>query len=61
MNRGVPGDLPRSSSIGWADEHLQHTGVVKRERVGRERTCRELATVSSHTAVFLTDLGETLN
>jgi hypothetical protein len=34
---------------------------LKREQGGCEQTSRELATASSHTAVFLTDLGETLN
>jgi hypothetical protein len=27
MNRGVPGDLWWSSSIGRVDKHLQHTGI----------------------------------
>jgi hypothetical protein len=61
MNQGVLGDPTCSSSIGWTGEHLQHTGLLKRERGGRGRTYSELATASSHTAVFLTDLGETPN
>jgi hypothetical protein len=38
MNRGVPSDLRWSSSIGRVDNHLQHTGMWKRERGGCERT-----------------------
>jgi hypothetical protein len=61
MNRGVPGDLRWSSSIGRVDKHLQHTWIWKQERGGRERTCSELAMVSTHTVVFLTNLGEIPN
>jgi hypothetical protein len=61
MNRGVPSDPTCSSSIGWTGEHLQHIGLLKRERGRHGRTCSELATASSHTAVFLTDLGEIPN
>jgi hypothetical protein len=35
--------------------------VLKQELGGRDRTCEELTAMSSHFAVFLTDLGEILN
>jgi hypothetical protein len=31
-NRSAHGDPTCSSSIGWTGEHLQHTGLMKRER-----------------------------
>jgi hypothetical protein len=61
MNRGVPGDLARSSSIGRVEKHQEHTRVLKQELGGRDRTCEELTAASSHFAVFLTDLGEIPN
>jgi hypothetical protein len=61
MNRGVPGDPTCSSSIGRVEKHQEHTRGLKQERGGRDRTCGELATVSSHTAKFLTDLEEIPN
>jgi hypothetical protein len=59
--RSVLDALAWSSSIGWVDNHLQHTGMWKRERGGRERTYSELATMSTHTVVFLSNLGEIPN
>jgi hypothetical protein len=56
--RSVPGDPMCSSSIGRVEKHHKHTGMLKQERGGHDRTCGELVTTSSHTAVFLTDLGE---
>jgi hypothetical protein len=61
MNRGVPGDPTCFSSIGRVEKHQEHTRVLKQERGGRDRTCGELAMASSHTAGFLTDLGEIPN
>jgi hypothetical protein len=42
-------------------KHLQHTEMLKREQGSHERTCNELATVSSHRTMFLIDLGEIPN
>jgi hypothetical protein len=61
MNRGVPGDTTCSSSIGRVEKHQEHTRVLKQERGGHDRTCGELATASSQTVGFLTDLGEIPN
>jgi hypothetical protein len=61
MNRGVPGDPMFSNSISWVEKHQEHTRVLKQEQGGCDRTCRGLATPSSHIAVFLTDLGEIPN
>jgi hypothetical protein len=61
MNQGVPGDPTCSSSIGWVEKHQEHTRVLKQEQGGRDRTYIGLATTSSHTAVFSTDLGEIPN
>jgi hypothetical protein len=61
MNRGVTGDPMCFSSIGLVEKHQEHTRELKQERGGRERTYGELATTSSHTAVFLIDLGEIPN
>jgi hypothetical protein len=61
MNRGVPGDPTCSSSIGRVEKHQEHTRVLKQERGGRDRTCGELATASSHMAGFLTDLAKIPN
>jgi hypothetical protein len=58
MNRGVPSGPTCYSSIGWVEKHQEHTRVLKQDRGGHDRTCRGLATASSHTTVFLTDLGE---
>jgi hypothetical protein len=61
MNRGVPGDPMCFSSIGRVEKHQEHTRELKQERGGRDQTCGELATASSRTAVFLTDLGKIPN
>jgi hypothetical protein len=61
MNRGVPDDLAGSSSIGLVKKHQEHTRVLKQELGWRDWTYEELAMASSHTAVFLTDLGEIPN
>jgi hypothetical protein len=61
MNRGISGDLAWYSSIGRVEKHQEHTRVLKQELGGRDRTCEELTAMSSHFAVFLTDLGEILN
>jgi hypothetical protein len=58
MNRSVPGDAMCFSSIGRVKKHQEHTRELKQERGGRDWTYGELATASSHTAVFLTDLGK---
>jgi hypothetical protein len=52
MNRGVPGDLARSSSIDRVEKHQEHARVLKQELGGCDRTCGELATVSSLKAEF---------
>jgi hypothetical protein len=61
MNRGVLGDPTCSSSIGWVEKHQEHIRELKQEQGGHDRTCGELSTASSHTAVFLIDLGEIPN
>jgi hypothetical protein len=60
-NRGVPGDPTCSSPIGWFEKHHEHIGMLKQGRGRHDRTCGELATASSHTTVFLIDLGEIPN
>jgi hypothetical protein len=54
-------DLARSSSIGRVEKHQGHTRVLKQEVGGRDRTYEGLTAASSHSAVFLTDLGEIPN
>jgi hypothetical protein len=50
-----------SSSIGWVEKRHRHTGMLKQERGGHDRTSGELATASSLSTVFWTDLGEVSN
>jgi hypothetical protein len=50
-----------SSSIGRVEKRHKHTGMLKQERGGHDQTCGELATASSLSMVFWTDLGEVSN
>jgi hypothetical protein len=56
--RDVPGDPTCSNSIGWVEEY--HTRMLKQKIGGHDRTCEELTAASSHSTMFLTDLGGSL-
>jgi hypothetical protein len=58
MNRCVPSDLARSSSIERVEEHQENIRILKQESKEHERTWNELVTVRLLCAVFRTNLGE---